>query len=147
MSTNTPLLNEVSFSWDTPQDELVRYGWVLTGFEERARMPSDDVVEVHEIGMSFRYTQEHDWVVHAVTGFLSAYFMEDPRFRMKRHLHDLETGMYLWICEAPNEKFMRRLLKRLQVDIPPFELHQRESESEGQSRNVIDLPSHQSDVE
>lgn len=103
-------------------------------------MPGDHVVEVHEIGMSYRYTQEHDWVVHAVTGFLSAYFMEDPRFRMKRHRQELETGMYLWICEAPSEKFMRRLLKRLQVDIPLFELHLRDSESEGPKRLVIDLP-------
>lgn len=103
-------------------------------------MPGDESVEVHEIGMSFRYTQEHDWVVHAVTGFLSAYFMEDPRFRMKRHRQELETGMYLWICEAPSEKFMRRLLRRLQVDIPPFELHRRDSESERPIRQVIDLP-------
>lgn len=103
-------------------------------------MPGDDVVEVHQIGMSFRYTKEHDWVVHAVTGFLSAYFMEDPRFKMKRHLHELETGMYVWICEAPSEKFMRRLLRRLQVDIPPFEVFKRELDSEGCTRQVIDLP-------
>ena len=103
-------------------------------------MPGNDAVEVHEIGMSFRYTQEHDWVVHAVTGFLSAYFMEDPRFRMKRHRHELETGMYVWICEAPSQKFIRRLLRRLQVDIPLFELHQREPTSEGPIRHVIDLP-------
>ncbi len=108
--------------------------------EERAIMPGDEIVEVHEIGMSYRYTQEHDWVVHAVTGFLSAYFMEDPRFRMKRHRQELETGIYLWICEAPSEKFMRRLLRRLQVDIPPFELHQHHSESEAPTRHVIDLP-------
>ncbi len=104
-------------------------------------MPGDDVVEVHEIGMSYRYTQEHDWVVHAVTGFLSAYFMEDPRFRMKRHRNELETGMYVWICEAPSEKFMRRLLRRLQDDIPPFELHRRDPTPETSTRQVIDLPS------
>ena len=36
---------------------------------------------------------------------------------------------------------MRRLLKRLQVDIPPFELYQRDSDSDGPTRHVIDLPS------
>ena len=104
-------------------------------------MVGDDSLEVYEIGVSFRYVQEHDWVVHAITGFLSAYFMEDPRFRMKRHLHELETGMYVWICEAPGEKFVRRLLKRLQVDIPQFELYERGGITEGPVRRVIDLPS------
>ena len=103
-------------------------------------MTGDDSVAVYEIGVSFRYVQEHGWVVHAITGFLSAYFMEDSRFRMKRHLHELETGMYVWICEAPGEKFVRRLLKRLQVDIPPFKLYEREGVNEGPARRVIDLP-------
>ena len=53
--------------------------------------------QLFEIGVSFRYAQEHDWVMPAITGFLSAYFMEDPAFRLKRHLHELETGMYVWI--------------------------------------------------
>ena len=102
-------------------------------------MIGDDSVAVYEIGVSFRYVQEHDWVVHAITGFLSAYFMEDPRFRMKRHFHELETGMYVWICEAPGERFVRSLLKRLQVDIPPFKLYERGGISEGSVRRVIDL--------
>lgn len=97
--------------------------------------------QIFEIGVSFRYAQEHDWVMPAITGFLSAYFMEDPAFRLKRHLHELETGMYVWICEAPGEKFMRRLFKRLQVDIPPFELYRRDSDAGGPTRHVIDLPS------
>ena len=97
--------------------------------------------QLFEIGVSFRYAQEHDWVMTAITGFLSAYFMEDPAFRLKRHLHELETGMYVWICEAPGEKFMRRLFKRLQVDIPPFELYKRDSDADGPTRHVIDLPS------
>ena len=103
-------------------------------------MVGDDSLEVYEIGVSFRYVQEHDWVVHAITGFLSAYFMEDASFRLKRHLHELETGMYVWFCEAPGEKFVRRLLKRLQVDIPPFKLYEREGSTEGLVRQVIDLP-------
>ena len=104
-------------------------------------METDGHGNIFEIGVSFRYAQEHEWVRQAITGFLSAYFMEDARFRLKRHFHELETGMYVWICEAPGEKFMRRLFKRLQVDIPPFELYQRDSDSDGLTRHVIDLPS------
>ena len=104
-------------------------------------MTTDGHEKIFEIGVSFRYAQEHEWVMQAITGFLSAYFMEDARFRLKRHLHELETGMYVWICEAPGDKFMRRLFKRLQVDIPPFELYRRGSDSGGPTRHVIDLPS------
>ncbi len=110
-------------------------------------MVGDESVEIHEIEVSFRYTQEHDWVVHAITGFLSAYFMEDPRFCMKRHFHELETGMYVWRCEAPSKKFIRRLLQRLHEDIPPFELCTRESSSEEPTRHVIDLPPNHSEKE
>ena len=94
----------------------------------------------YEIGVSFRYAQEHGWVVHAITGFLSAYYMEDIRFRLKRHVHELETGMYVWISEAPSEKFMERLLKRLQHDVPPFAIQRRETPNQGTVRHVIDLP-------
>ena len=51
--------------------------------------------------------------------------------------------MYVWICEAPGERFVRRLLKRLQVDIPPFKLYERKGISEGSVRRVIDLLSAQ----
>ncbi len=110
-------------------------------------MTTDEHGKIFEIGVSFRYAQEHEWVMQAITGFLSAYFMEDARFRLKRHLHELETGMYVWICEAPGEKFMRRLLKRLQVDLPPFELYRRDSDSDAPMRQVIDLPSLHSEQE
>jgi len=109
-------------------------------------MGSDDSVAIYEIGVSFRYAQEYDWVIHAVTGFLSAYYMENSGFRLKRHLHELETGMYVWICEAPGERCIRRLLKRLQVDIPPFELYQRVSDSKSPIRHVIDFPSRQGET-
>ena len=39
-----------------------------------------------ELRLSYRYAKEHAWVVQAVTGFLSAYFMEHPGFRVQRHL-------------------------------------------------------------
>ena len=103
-------------------------------------MPDIESPLEYEIGVSFRYAQEHGWVVHAITGFLSAYYMEDIRFRVKRHVHELETGMYVWISEAPSEKFMQRLLKRLQQDVPPFQLRRREIEKPGTVRHVIDLP-------
>ncbi len=100
-------------------------------------MTTDGQGRLFEIGVSFRYAREHEWVIQAITGFLSAYFMEDAGFRLKRHVHELETGMDVWICEAPGDKFMRRLLRRLQVDIPPFELR----DSNAGERYVIDLPS------
>ncbi len=92
--------------------------------------------EIFEIGVSARYAQEHEWVVQAMTGFLSAYFMEDAGFRLKRHLHEPETGTYVWICEAPGEKFMRRLLRRVQADVPAFQVR----DSDSGRRYVIDLP-------
>lgn len=93
----------------------------------------------YEIGVSFRYAQEHGWVVHAITGFLSAYYMEDTRFRVKRHVHELETGISVWMCEAPSEKFMQRLLRRLQQDVPPFKLQRREMVNNETVRHVIDV--------
>lgn len=105
-----------------------------------SKMSINDQGNIFEICVSFRYAQEHQWVIHAITGFLSAYFMEDARFCVKRHIHELETGMYVWICEAPGEKFIQRLLKRLQVDIPSFYLLERKSSSDGTIRQVIDLP-------
>ena len=103
-------------------------------------MSEDKSPKEYEIGVSFRYAQEHGWVVHAITGFLSAYYMEDIRFRVKRHVHELETGNYVWMTEAPGEKFMGRLLKRLQDDVPPFKLQRREIADHGMVRYVIDLP-------
>ena len=93
----------------------------------------------YEIAVSFRYGREYGWVVHAITGFLSAYYMEDSRFRMKRHQPDLETGMYVWLTEAPSEKFIGRLLKRLQQDIPSFQVLRQENEGKPM-RHIIDLP-------
>ena len=102
-------------------------------------MPEDESSVESEICVSYRYAKEHAWVVHAITGFLSAYYMEDIRFRMKRHVHELETGLYIWSSEAPSEKFMRRLLKRLQQDIPPFTLQEPQVQIPGKIRFVIDV--------
>lgn len=96
--------------------------------------------QVYEIGVSYRYAQKYEWVVHAITGFLSAYYMENPQFRMARHFHELETGMYVWKCEAPEERVIRRLLKRLQEDLPAYQVLERVPEGTGSVRKVIDLP-------
>jgi hypothetical protein len=103
-------------------------------------MVEPTIPQSFEIGVSYRYAQEHDWVVHAITGFLSAYYMEDPRFRVVRRVHELETGMYVWNCEAPGEKFVRKLIRRLQDDVPDFAILDRAPEGEGPLRMIIDLP-------
>ena len=46
-----------------------------------------------EIRLTYRYIKAHPWTVQAITGFLSAYFMEKPGFAVQRHFDDLETGM------------------------------------------------------
>jgi hypothetical protein len=74
-----------------------------------------------ELRLSYRYAKQHPWVVQAVNGFLSAYFMEHPGFQVQRHFDELESGMHVWLCEVPATMKMVRLLKRLKADIPPFQ--------------------------
>ena len=74
-----------------------------------------------ELRLSYRYAKQHPWVTQAVNGFLSAYFMEHPSFRVQRHFDELESGMHVWLCEVPATMKMDRLLKRLKADIPPFQ--------------------------
>ena len=81
---------------------------------------SDSQTPVVELRLSYRYAKEHAWVVQAVTGFLSAYFMEHPGFRVQRHFDELESGMHVWLCEVPPTMKMTVLLRRLQADLPPF---------------------------
>jgi hypothetical protein len=76
--------------------------------------------QVVELRLSYRYAKQHAWVVQAVNGFLSAYFMEQPGFRVQRHVEELESGMHVWLCEVPAPTTMRRLLRRLQADLPAF---------------------------
>jgi hypothetical protein len=75
---------------------------------------------VVELRISYRYAKQHGWVVQAVNGFLSAYFMEQPGFRVRRHVEDLASGMHVWLCEAPAPTTMTRLLRRLKADLPAF---------------------------
>ncbi len=82
-------------------------------------MASEAQITVTELRLSYRYIKDHPWVVTAVNGFLSAYFMEQPSFRVQRHFDELESGMHVWICEVPGTMKMTTLLRRLQADIPP----------------------------
>ena len=92
-----------------------------------------------EISVSYRFAQEHHWIVQGITGFLSAYYMEKPEFRVRRHYDELETGMHVWLCETPTTMDMSRLLKRLAFDIPPSQVSLRIHPESGIARHVIDL--------
>jgi hypothetical protein len=91
-----------------------------------------------ELGVSARFAREHAWVVNAVTGWLSAYFMEDPRFRLSRRYEELETGTYVWVCEITGEMSMNRLIKRLLLDLPPGRVQERGIINPGPIRYLID---------
>ena len=97
----------------------------------------DSTPQIVELRMSYRYAKQHPWVVQAVNGFLSAYFMEQPGFRVQRHFDELESGMHVWLCEVPATMKMTQLLKRLRADIPPFRQTEARS-SESRAQYVID---------
>lgn len=82
-------------------------------------MESETTSTMIELRLSSRYITAHPWVVTAVNGFLSAYFMEQPSFRVQRHFAESESGMHVWMCEVPSTMKVTRLLRRLQEDIPP----------------------------
>jgi hypothetical protein len=99
----------------------------------------DSESQIAELRISYRYVRQHAWVVQAVNGFLSAYFMEQPGFRVQRHFEDLESGMHVWLCEVPESSTMSRLLRRLKADVPAFrftEVH----DGPGRPQYVIDCP-------
>jgi len=102
-------------------------------------MDTSDTTHLVEVAVSHRYAQEHGWVVNAITGFLSAYYMEDPRFRVTRRFQDLETGVHIWVCEAEGTMSIQRMVKRLQLDIPPAKIHHSEVSTSGLRRYTIDL--------
>ena len=102
-------------------------------------MDRSDEKTLVELGISARFAREHAWVVNAVTGWLSAYFMEDPRFRLTRRYEELETGTYVWVCDLTGEMPFRRLIKRLLVDLPPCRVQERGIAKDGPMRYVIDI--------
>ena len=81
-------------------------------------MDSEEQTAMTELRLSYRYIKEHPWVMTAVNGFLSAYFMEQPGFRVLRHFDELESGMHVWICEVPSTMKMLSLMRKPQYDIP-----------------------------
>ena len=101
-------------------------------------MEQKDNLTITELRLSYRYIKEHPWVVTAVNGFLSAYFMEQPSFRVQRHFDELESGMHVWICEVPATMKVTTLLRRLQADIPPCRYSQTTGEPTNLPQYVID---------
>lgn len=99
--------------------------------------PSNGQVELR---MTYRYVQAHPWVVQAMTGFLSAYFMETPGFRVQRHFEDLESGMHVWLCDAPSTMKIPILLRRLQDDIPPCRYERIATHEPASPQYLIDSP-------
>ena len=103
-------------------------------------MEEHEPVEVVELRISYRYAVANPWVVQAIGGFLSAYFMEYPGFRVQRHIEELESGTHLWICEVPTTMKVLRLLKRLKEDIPPCHAQQIATDLAERPRYLIDCP-------
>jgi hypothetical protein len=95
---------------------------------------------VVELRLSYRYVTEHPWTVQAVAGFLSAYFMEQPGFRVQRHFEELESGMHVWICDIPSSMNVLTLLKRLKDDVPPCRYQQSETAPPARPQYLIDCP-------
>jgi hypothetical protein len=105
-----------------------------------AMMDEQEPVQVVELRISYRYATAHPWVVQAVGGFLSAYFMEHPGFRVQRYLEELESGTHLWMCEVPPNMKVLSLLKRLKEDIPPCDAQQITADLPARPRYLIDCP-------
>ena len=101
-------------------------------------MDEQEPVQVVELRISYRYATTHPWVVQAIGGFLSAYFMEHPGFRVQRYMEELESGTHLWICEVPPSMKVLRLLKRLKEDIPPCDAQQVATDLPTRPRYLID---------
>ncbi|THJ24745.1 MAG: hypothetical protein CAF45_004190 [Nitrospira sp. CG24E] len=101
-------------------------------------MDEQELIQVVELRISYRYATANPWVVQAIGGFLSAYFMEYPGFRVQRHIEELESGTHLWICEVPQTMKFLRLLKRLKEDIPPCHAHEIAIDPSARPRYLID---------
>ncbi len=93
-----------------------------------------------ELRVSYRYLKEHPWVVQGITGFLSAYFMENPGFQVSKHFEELETGMHVWKCDIPPNMKVPRLLRRLKQDIPAAHTQEIPTDPESIPQYLIDLP-------
>ena len=103
-------------------------------------MDEQEPIQLVELRVSTRYVTAHPWVVQAIGGFLSAYFMEHPGFRVQRHIEEPESGAHLWVCEVPSGMKVLRLLKRLKEDIPPCQAQQTPTALHALPRYLIDCP-------
>ncbi len=104
---------------------------------------SSPVTQRVELAVSDRYAQTHTWVPTAITGFLSAYYMEDSRFRFRQRYREQDGGLYVWLCEIEAGMSFPRLIRRLQADFPPSRVLDQapgSTSSEQCPRYVIDLP-------
>ena len=103
-------------------------------------MDAGPVNQLVELRLTARYSKEHPWTVQAITGFLSAYFMEKPGFAVQRHFDDQGSSMHVWLCEVPPNMKITVLLRRLQADIPPCRHLQPATDPSARPQYVIDCP-------
>lgn len=103
-------------------------------------MDSDEKLPIIELRVTPHYSEANPWVIQAISGFLSAYFMEHPGFRVLRHADEASSGMHVWTCEIPASMKVLRLLKRLQVDIPPSKVVLPDDAASSPTRYLIDRP-------
>ncbi len=101
-------------------------------------MSHEETLSVVELSVTRRYSEAHPWVIQAISGFLSAYFMEHPGFRVLRHADEASSGMHVWSCEIPAALKVPRLLKRLQADIPPSKVTPPEESASSPARYILD---------
>ena len=101
-------------------------------------MDSEETLSVVELSVTPHYSQANPWVIQAISGFLSAYFMEYPGFRVLRHADEASSGMHVWTCEIPASLKVPRLLKRLQADIPPSKVVPPDDTAPTPVRYIID---------
>ena len=94
--------------------------------------------QVVELRLTYRYIKDHPWTVQAINGFLSAYFMEHPGFRVQRHFDEPDSGMHVWVLDCPASLKLPRLLKRLQADVPPCRVVESPADQQRLTRYVLD---------
>lgn len=103
-------------------------------------MDSDEKLPIVELRVTPHYSEANPWVIQAISGFLSAYFMEHPGFRVLKHADEASSGMHVWTCEIPASLKVLRLLKRLQADIPPSRVVLPDETVSPLTRYIIDRP-------
>ena len=103
-------------------------------------MDGQHQLQAVELRLSYGYASRHPWTVQAITGFLSAYFMERPGFSVQQHVVELESGMHVWICHIPADMKVMSLVKRLKEDLPPCHVKQMDGVPPARPQYVIESP-------